>query len=209
MSDVLGKLIEGRGERDAIHIAIAPVCAGENLNPGTHVRLNGEEVRLDDGKILFKVVADKPGSSATPARRIVGQDQSSAIGVVDPFLHQNVAKGQQFYVCLYPGSITSLRHEWTHPAFAAKEPSADLMAESERWLREYAARIKPYDVESIGAENAFHSLIDGLRQGEVFAHGTDLHSFAELEEADDLKLHAERYLGIRIEWGRFSFSCSC
>ena len=37
MSDVLGKLIEGRGERDAIHIAIVPVCAGENLNPGTHL----------------------------------------------------------------------------------------------------------------------------------------------------------------------------
>ena len=38
MSDItLGELITGTGERDAIHVALAPVKANERLKPGQHV----------------------------------------------------------------------------------------------------------------------------------------------------------------------------
>lgn len=210
MSDVLGKLIEGRGERDAIHMAIVPLVAGERLKPGTHFKVTGEKHRTSDGDTVFKAYAVKPCShNASPAtRRIVtSETQSDAIGVVDPFLAKPVEIGQQFYGCLYPGSITSLRHEWIHPAFAEKEPTDKDKALSEQWLRRYAVRIKPYEEDD--RQGAFDRLCEGLRSDEVFAHGTDLHSFADLDDADELKFHAERYLGIRIDWDRFSFSCSC
>ena len=99
MSDTLGKLgrvITGTAERDAIHIAVAPVIAGERLSPGFHVCMIGDEAFA------------------------AGRD---LVGIVDPFLLVDVEPGQRFWLYLYPGSITSLRHEWTHPAFPTTSPS--------------------------------------------------------------------------------------
>lgn len=92
----LGKLITTEQHRDAIHIAVAPVTAAAHLQPGQHVGLDakGEACAL----------------------------KVQPIGIVDPFLQGAVAKGQRFWLFLYPGSITSLRHEWTHPAFAVLDP---------------------------------------------------------------------------------------
>jgi len=90
----LGQLIEdGDRRRDAIHIAVAPLTAVERLAPGQHVGL----VRDDDSELVG------------PCER--------AIGVVDPFLTAAVEPGQRFWLFLYPGTITGLRHVWTHPAF--------------------------------------------------------------------------------------------
>lgn len=77
--------------RDAIHIAMAPVVAAERLQPGQHIGL------LDDGRAC---ASDKP------------------IGIVDPFLVDAVLPGHRLWLFLYPGTVTSLRHDWTHPAFS-------------------------------------------------------------------------------------------
>lgn len=91
----LGSLIEdGDRRRDAIHIAVAPVMAAERLRPGQHVGL----VRVGDPE------------------RVGPCDRN--IGIVDPFLAEEVEAGQRFWLFLYPGTVTSLRHIWTHPAFA-------------------------------------------------------------------------------------------
>jgi hypothetical protein len=87
----LGELIEGEPNRDAIHIAVAPVVAGERLDPGEHVCLT-------------------PSGVAVLA-------QGKSIGVVDPFLRAFVGKGDRFWLFLTPGSVTGLRHEWDHPDF--------------------------------------------------------------------------------------------
>lgn len=87
----VGNLIDTNdARRDAIHVAVAPVEAAEDLLPGQHVGL----------------VAGRASAEA------------ESIGVVDPFLTSPVLKGQRFWLFLYPNTVTSLRHVWTHPAFA-------------------------------------------------------------------------------------------
>ena len=95
----LGELVAGPAGRDAVHVAIAPVEAGEGLEPGEPVGL------ALDGK-AYNAYA----SGVEP------------LGIVDPFLDFGVKQGQRFFLCLYPGTITSLRHVWTHPAFQVKVP---------------------------------------------------------------------------------------
>jgi hypothetical protein len=91
----VGQLIAGEARRDAIHVAVAPVVAAHTLRPGDHVGL-------------------RPDGRAAEA--------SNPIGIVDPFLRAPVAEGQRFWLFLYPNTITSLRHVWTHPAFRAVVP---------------------------------------------------------------------------------------
>lgn len=92
----LGQLIEdGDRRRDAIHIAVAPVTAAEGLAPGRHVGF------VQDGNVELVGASDRP------------------VGIVDPFLADAVEPGQRFWLFLYPGTITALRHVWTHPVFAS------------------------------------------------------------------------------------------
>ncbi len=108
----LGQLIEGEQQRDAIHIAVAPVEAGETLQPGSHVGI------LADGSV---------------------GDCDNPIGIIDPFLERKVRKSEKCWLFLYPNTVTGLRHDWTHPAFIAKPYNR--VSESEQWLRCYATRI--------------------------------------------------------------------
>jgi hypothetical protein len=92
----LGQLINnGDRRRDAIHIAVAPVTAAARLAPGQHVGL----IEPDNLEMVGPC--------------------SSNIGVVDPFLTNEVEPGQRFWLFLYPGTITGLRHVWSHPTFSA------------------------------------------------------------------------------------------
>jgi hypothetical protein len=110
----LGQLIEGEQLRDAVHIAVAPVIAVQLMKPGTHVGLdhNGQATPLVDTK--------------------------EYIGIVDPFLPSSVKRGDTFWLFLYPNTITSLKHVWTHPVFDNENSKAKQVAEA--WLREFAIR---------------------------------------------------------------------
>jgi hypothetical protein len=103
----LGQLIpeDAVVHRDAIHIAIAPMIAHENLWAGVKVML----VR----------------GSTTHVRQCDPDRSGEAVrflGIVDPFLDaggsNEINKGDRVYIYLKPGSINSLRHEWTHPLIA-------------------------------------------------------------------------------------------
>lgn len=184
----LGRIIVGAAHRDAIHIAVAPVEAGEDLEPGQHVLL------------------DATGRAMPLSSLRVG------VGIVDPFLSvPKVKKGERFWLYLYPGSITALRHEWTHPAFREEirgdgEKATTRMSDHEIWLRAYAMRVNRYDTP----DEAFQRLIQGLQGMDLFFYGSDLHGLWELPDAEALREHAEAYLGKPIgDWGSFSFSCSC
>lgn len=127
--------------RDAIHLAVEPVVAGEDLAVGQRITyVNGKAYGLRTGE--------------------------EAIGIVDPFLSQRVKEGEKFWLVVLPRMITSLRHVWSHPAFPdeaavaflkkAQATSEDdvipeLVAQTAEesaynWIREYA--------ESLSYENA-------------------------------------------------------
>ena len=113
----LGKLIEAGEQRDAIHIAIAPVVAAHTLDPGQHVGFT------EAGNIELVGDCDHP------------------IGIVDPFLPNKVRKGERFFMCMYPRSTTgAIRHSWEHPAFIGAEAARKLMGSEEaaQYLQEFA-----------------------------------------------------------------------
>lgn len=108
----LGQIITTAQYRDAIHVAVAPVKASRPLFPGQRIGF------IDRANSLV-AESDNP------------------IGIVDPFLQGSVPKDAEFWMFLFPGTITGLRHDWTHPAFS-NAPSAqqDEKAHSEAWLRQ-------------------------------------------------------------------------
>lgn len=105
----LGRLITSHEGRDAVHVAVAPTTAPCELRPGQHVDAQG----------------NPEGGGTTP------------VGIVDPFLREAVQPGQRFWLFLYPNTVTSLRHDWEHPAFPATS-SADV----NRVIKEYLDRKK-------------------------------------------------------------------
>lgn len=193
----IGKIIEQERHRDAIHVAVAPVEAGADLKPGEWVGLvKGKAFHAFNGLV-------------------------EPLGVVDPFLRNIVLPGQRFYLFLIPGSITSLRHEWEHPAFvglptgpSAKSPDK---ATSEAWLRKYAKRVNPYYAapdgyyyEKTGKDESYEVLMNDLAGNSITYHGIDMHSRAELEDEAELAYHASVVLGRPVNFDGFEyFSCSC
>lgn len=116
--ETLGYLIGDKEARDAIHLAVEPIEAGCRLSPGQHVG-------IIDGK-----------AHAVPLE--------DALGIVDPFLMGQVRAGERFWLLVYPRTITSLRHVWSHPAFADAESthqgSGITRSASEAWMRAWAEK---------------------------------------------------------------------
>lgn len=110
----LGKIHTADEQRDAIHIAVAPVIATERLSPGQRIGLVGHDNK-------------QARASAT------GE------GIVDPFLQGAVFPGDRFWMFLLPNTITSLRHQWTHPHFDSDNISqTDHATKSRAWVKEHA-----------------------------------------------------------------------
>lgn len=130
MSDTtLGHLIYGDSQRDAIHVAIAPVVANVGLEPGNHVGL------MPDGTACV---------SAEPH-----------IGIVDPFLTKRVKRGEKFWLCLYQKTVTGMRHHWSHPAFT-EEVSTGIKSQAETYIRKVCAEYS-IDFEYLVAKFATES----------------------------------------------------
>jgi len=111
LPDFLGSVIPADAVvgRDAIHVAVIPVVANEELEPGLRVGIVGRK-----GADWLAGMVDE------------NADPVEALGVVDPFLgERKVMPGQRFYLFLFPGTITGLRHCWQHPAFKIRVPGME------------------------------------------------------------------------------------
>lgn len=100
--ETLGSIIGPDEARDAIHLAVENVVAGEVLWPGQPIGLK------DDGMAYFHGTASMRGKKH--------------LGIVDPFLVNRVNAGEHFWLVVFPRQIKSLRHVWEHPDFP---PSRD------------------------------------------------------------------------------------
>lgn len=129
----LGTIISDKEKRDAIHLAVEPVIAGERLNPG-------EDVFLSDGHAF-------------------SLGEGNFVGIVDPFLTHPVQPGERFWLVVYPRKISSLRHVWECDGFPLSGETTAVESKpaihpSEQWIRDFADRVSlHYDVLMDGAAN--------------------------------------------------------
>lgn len=191
MSDIkLGQLIEGEQQRDAIHVAIAPVTAGEKLSPGDHVGF------LPDGRI--------------------GELGQPHIGIVDPFLKRSVRPDEKCWLLLYQQTVTGMRHHWAHPAFdVPAKPATPTKQESEAWLRQFIATNDCPEYELVIKAASGGHVPDDEFYGRAYTNdgeylhfnGRDAHSEIPPEFWD----HVENVTGVKIPADKraTSFSCSC
>lgn len=133
----LGTIINAGEKRDAIHLGVEPVNAGEKMMPGDHTYLqNGFAYPC------------APGSPM-------------AMGIVDPFLTDVVKAGERFWLIVYPRQITSLRHVWEHPAFPASgetETIAPVLVDDEKLHKMHLL----LGEEKAVAKEAIRTLADSL-----------------------------------------------
>ncbi len=154
--ETLGKIHFRDEKRDAIHLAVMPVEAGERLSAGEHIGVvNG--------------------------RAFVGHP--TVLGIVDPFLTATVEPGERFWLVIYPRKIQSLRHVWSHPDLPDELPATpavvdgDEMAAARRAIHAVAVSLGVSDEAMM--EGAKRWLEDGdyMRFGEDLSYDWDMPAF--------------------------------
>lgn len=186
--ETLGTIIDINQKRDAIHLAVDPVIAGERLAPGSHISVK-------EGIAFYAPVG-------------------KGLGIVDPFLLKPVELGERFWFVMYPRQVRSLRHVWTHPAFP-DEPMPLTLAErdaaeaelvgaarSEKWLRDYAEEI------NVGYRDLINCATEWVATGDYMMRGGTLEGVSTSSEFWE---HFEKVTGIIVpsDKRRNFFSCSC
>jgi hypothetical protein len=185
--ETLGSIIDNTAGRDAIHLAVEPIIAGQDLNPG-------QDIGIRDG-LAFKYMEDEK----TPVK---------LVGIVDPFLKYTVRRGQMFWLIVYPRTISSLRHVWTHPDFEEHpytiiESNQKSKEVSEKWVRKF--------LRDNDAPSSYQKMIDLIKSGGVddeeyfFVGDLDGHCAIPSEFWDHIEIITGKKMNIRPGY----FSCSC
>lgn len=179
----LGNLIDETQRRDAIHIAVAPVVAAHILAPGEHIGFIGD------------------------GQQTVGRD-GQPIGIVDPFLKAAVKAGDRFWMLLYPQTITSLRHDWVHPAFrhegAHTESLTPSIDDARRRIKEIAFALDMDYDELMSAAKRWEDYEDyTIEQGSEHWRST----FPQY--AEEFWALYETVTGRTVDNKESFFSCSC
>jgi hypothetical protein len=165
---MLGKTPE-TDKRDAVHVAIFPTVAGCLLHAGNHVELeHGTAVLCEPGK---------------------------GIGIVDPFLKNELKKGDRLYICLYPDTVTGMRHEWSHPAVDSQD---GVKAKLEQIGKEYHT-----DLEQV------LDACEAFANGEDFCFWGDYGPDMMYERGGEIAQLYYMLTGKTIDPDQASFRCAC
>lgn len=139
----LGQTPATNAGRDAVHVAIIPVTAKEDLRRGDHVC-------LDEGRQAYRVTIKS----------------KLADGIIDPFLpRQTVKRGEVVYMLLMPGRVTGMRHHWECSTIDGLDDALEVIntnaavAAAEKWLDQYIA--------SEGYELSAYEMVQLFVQGSV------------------------------------------
>lgn len=187
-------LTDDVGGRDAVHVAVISATAIVALKPGQHVSLQGE-----------------------PDETLLVGPGKDHIGIVDPFLTVNIKAGERFWLYLYPRTITSLRHNWTHPKFAdapigsVYTPPATRLA-SEQWLRDFCANADCPSYETVIKAIEGSTFLDAEPNDRIYVDGDCIHvngTTAHGEIPPEFWDHVETVLGKKVKKKPTYFSCSC
>lgn len=167
---------------DAVHFAVAPVVAAVPLKAGQHVNIkNGLATNLT----------------------------KETIGIVDPFIKGPINIGDRFYLFLYPNSVTSLRHAWTHPSFPEElrtklpDPMPKL-SPSEEWITRFAQE----ECDGLTFDAIIEAAQNYLKYDDYLNHGP---RFEGCSIPNEFWTHFERVTGTLVPPNKRHsfFSCSC
>lgn len=184
----LGTIIDNTAGRDAIHLAVEPVIAGQELFAGDHIGLVG-------GKAYALTEYD-------------GTQPAKALGIVDPFITGPVGEGQMFWLIVYPRTITSLRHVWSHPDFAEANESSEVAQEVTSKLL-YGDSIEYIHGLADQAGVSYERIMEvakGCAEGDWDYINTGDN---EISVPDEFWDHFERITGKKVARRGGFFSCSC
>jgi len=180
--ETLGTIITENEKRDAIHLAVDNVVAGEKVYPG-------QDIEIYEGEAFHRSITGK------------------FVGIVDPFLDEPVQKGEHFWLVVYPRTITSLRHVWVHPDFEDDDPLAEVSSkeDSEDWLRAFIDRSDCPDYETVIAK----ALNNDNSWDNEYLHfdGRDAHGDIPKEFYDHLAVVTG--IVVPTDDRASHFSCSC
>jgi len=180
----LGKLCNSESvKKDAVHIAIHKVVAERTLKPGQHV-----------GIVSTNVINNETVYVVGPS--------SKPIGVVDSYLKKNIEHGQLFYLMLYPGSITSLQHHWTHPDFIEQQENG--MSVDKQKAKLYIQ--KEADRLLVNYDELMYHAQDYIDHGNYWSEGGRFESEYINEEFWD---YYKVLTGKEPKYRESFFSCSC
>lgn len=187
----LGMIHWQEEKRDAIHLGVEPVEAGEHLNPSEHIGIG------PDGK-AYSTVDSRVYSNI------------KALGIADPFLTRSINPGEKFWLVVYPRQITSLRHCWEHPDFDSNEQkvldisevtSEDLMQEIQRRL---GVEYEPVEAVAVHTSPELPATPESRKESDAwewinnYANGLGLDT-DELMDFADMWVDARR----RGSWGEY------
>lgn len=172
-------------KRDAIHCAIIPVEAGENLRPG-------DKVEVIDGKAyLAKVDYD---------------------GVVNPF-GSEAYRSYLFWMFLKPNTVRDMTHQWVSDKFPLDSKASFSKEESEEWLETFCRTSNCPDLDTVMSaikgtlssrdeDYGYSSMYD---EEYLMFFGWDASGAIPNEFWD----HVENVLGEKVPYRSQYFSCSC
>ncbi len=186
--ETLGTIIGENEKRDAIHLAVIPIVAQESLKPGDHVS--------SDGRASY-----------------IGSNRS--VGIVDPFLKNNVKKGERFWLIIYPRQINSLRHIWTHPSFPDDIKEENIIdndiEKSKKWIESFSKSLEGFDISFDHLMKLANSWLDDFWEREDNSLLQDIKDVYAYKITKEFWYHYEIVTGKKVEEYKKVdfFECCC